>query len=81
MQRQVPKALDLREMPQAKRRPVPRLLREYDLLHTDLNQAIKTAYASGGDTMTEIGNYFGLHQSRISKIIRAAPARGGQDEA
>ncbi len=40
------------------------------------NQAIIAAYASGGYTMKEIGDYFGLHQSRISKIIRAAPGRG-----
>ena len=26
--------------------------------------------------MKEIGAYFGLHQSRISKIIRAAPGWG-----
>jgi len=31
--------------------------------------------------MEKIGDYFGLHQSRISKIIRAAPGRGCQAEA
>ncbi len=76
MQHKVPKALDLREVPQAKRWPVPLSLPEYDRRHADRDQAINAAYASGGYTMKEIGDYFGLHQSRISKIIRAAPGRG-----
>lgn len=33
---------------------------------------IAAAYASGGYTMREIGDYFGLHYSRISKILRRA---------
>ena len=81
MQHKVPNALDLREVPQAKRRPVPLSLPEYDRRHADRDQAIKAAYASGGYTMKEIGDYFGLHQSRISKIIRAAAGRAGQAEA
>lgn len=32
------------------------------------------AYASGGYTLTEIGEYFGLHYSRISRI--RAKAKG-----
>jgi putative transposase len=70
MQRKVPKDRDLREVPQAKRRPVPRSLPAYDRAHADRDQAIKAAYASGGYTMREIGDYFELHHSRISKIVR-----------
>jgi putative transposase len=81
MQHKVPNALELREVPQARRRPMPLSLPEYDLQHSDRNRTIKAAYASGGYTMKEIGDYFGLHQSRIGKIIRAAPGRGGQGEA
>lgn len=76
MQRKVPNELDLSEVPQAKRRPVPRSLPEYDGAHAERNEAIKAAYASGGYTMKEIGDYFGLHYSRISKIIRGAPGLG-----
>ena len=77
MQRKVPKDRDLREVPQAKRRPVPRPLPEYDRAHAERDQAIKAAYASGGYTMQQIGDYFGLHHSRISKIVRGVPQRGG----
>ncbi|MFB1490710.1 MULTISPECIES: transposase [unclassified Thiocapsa] len=73
MQRKIPQDRDLREVPQAKRRPVPRALPDYERAHADRNEAIKAAYAGGGYTMQEIGDYFGLHGSRISKIIRAAP--------
>ncbi|QVL48990.1 MAG: hypothetical protein KFB96_00110 [Thiocapsa sp.] len=78
MQRKIPQDRDLREVPQAKRRPVPRALPNYERAHADRNQAIKAAYASGGYTMQEIGDYFGLHCSRISKIIRAAPELTGE---
>ncbi len=43
-------------------------------------QAIKAAYASGGYTMQEIGDYFGLRHSRISEIIRDVPGRSGEAE-
>jgi hypothetical protein len=39
---------------------------------------IKAACASGGYTMQEIGDYFGLHHSRISEIIRDVPGRSGE---
>jgi putative transposase len=68
-------------VPQAKRQSVPRWLPEYDRAHTDRKEAIKAAYASGGYTMKEIGDYFGLHRSRVSKIIRGAPGRSGQVQA
>jgi REP-associated tyrosine transposase len=71
MQSRVPSRLDLREVPQARRRPVPRPLQYYDQAHADRNRAIKAAYASGGYTMQEIGDYFGLHLSRVSRIVRA----------
>jgi putative transposase len=81
MQRKVANELDVRDVAQAKRRSVVRSLPEYDGAHADRNEAIKTAYASGGYTMGEIGDYFGLHHSRVSKIIRGAPGRGGQVQA
>jgi len=50
-----------------------------DQTHADRDQAIKAAYASGGYTMQEIGDYFALHQSRISKIVRGVPRRSGEE--
>jgi REP-associated tyrosine transposase len=70
MQSRVSSRLDLREMPQARCRAVPRSLQYYDQAHADRNRAIKAAYASGG-IMQEIGDYFGLHLSRVSRIVRA----------
>jgi DNA-directed RNA polymerase specialized sigma subunit len=72
---------DLREVPLAKRRPLPRSLPEYERANPDRDQAIQAAYASGGYTMREIGDYFGLSQSRISKIIRPAPQLGSRTKA
>jgi DNA-binding MarR family transcriptional regulator len=34
------------------------------------------AYASGGYTMKEIGDYFGLHYSRISRLLKTNKAKG-----
>jgi REP element-mobilizing transposase RayT len=81
MQRKVPCNRDLREVPQAKRRPLPRSLPEIAGANPDRDQAIRAAYASGGYTMREIGDYFGLSQSRISKIIRPAPQLGARTKA
>lgn len=77
MQSRVPARLDPREVPQARRRPVPRPLEYYEQEYADRDQAIKAAYATGGYTMQEIGDYFGLHLSRVSRIVRANTAYGG----
>ena len=36
------------------------------------NEAIVLSYSSGGYGMKEIGDFFGLHYSRVSRIIREA---------
>jgi len=73
MQAKVPPRLGLREVPQARRRPLPQPLHYYDPANADRNQAIKAAYASGGYKMREIGDDFGLHLSRVSRIVRTQP--------
>ena len=70
LRRQVPDDRDLREVPQARMRPVPQPLASFAQQHVDRNSAISAAYASGGYTMKEIGDHFGLHYSRVSKIVR-----------
>lgn len=72
MRRKVPEDRDLREIPQAKARPVAKPLAHYARQHPDRDRAITAAYASGGYTLQDIGDYFGLHYSRVSKIVRAA---------
>ncbi len=51
VQRKVPQDRDLREVPQAKRRPARRSLPDYERAHADRNQAIKAADVNGGYTM------------------------------
>ena len=71
MRRKVPAGRDLREVPQAKVRPPAKPLAEYARKHPQRDHAIIAAYASGGYTMQDVGDYFGLHYSRVSKIVRA----------
>jgi REP element-mobilizing transposase RayT len=62
---------DLSEVPSSQRRPVPRRLAEYVETCHDRNTAIVTAYRSGAYTLKQIGDYFGLHYSTVSGIIKA----------
>lgn len=58
----------LSEIPRSQRRPMPRPLVEYEKRSLTRNEAIYAAYRSGGYNLQEIGNYFGLHYSRVSRI-------------
>ena len=69
---------DLREIPQARARPVAKPISAYALDYTDRDSAIAAAYASGGYTLKDIGDYFGLHYSRISKIVRQVEQAKGK---
>ena len=61
---------DLSEIPIIQRRPSPPGLGYYKQHYGDRDQAIASAYAGGGYTLKEIGEHFGLHYSRISRIVR-----------
>jgi len=74
MRRKLPPDRDLREVPQAKRRPTAMPLTEYARDHPQRNDAIVAAYRSGGYTLRDIGDFFGMHYSRVSKIVQAADA-------
>jgi putative transposase len=69
MQRKIDGKQDLREVPAAQRRKAPAPLEHYARKHTDRDVAITQAYASGGYAMKEIGEHFGLHYSRVSRIV------------
>ena len=60
---------DLSEVPTAHRRQIPKPLEHFARKHPDRDEAIARAYASGGYGMKEIGEHFGLHYSRVSRII------------
>lgn len=63
---------DLSEVPLKQRRPVPLSLAQYQQQSTTRNEAIVTAYHSGGYTMKQIGTFFNLHYSLVSRIIAVA---------
>ena len=61
---------DLSEVPLAQRRPPPKTLSEYEATSQDRNTAIANAYRSGGYTLKVIGEYFRLHYSTVSGIVK-----------
>lgn len=67
---------DLSEVPLAQRRKVPKTLHEYEREAASRNEAIANAYASGGYSMKDIGEYFGLHYSRISRLLNIEKTKG-----
>ena len=60
----------LREVPAVQKRQVAKPLAYYANKYSPRNAAIEKAYLSGGYSMKEIGDYFGLHYSRISRIMK-----------
>ena len=72
MQALVDSGKDLREVPLKQRRAVPKPLSHFSKSERSRDEAIVAAYASGGYSMKEIGDYFGLHYSYVSKIIGRA---------
>jgi putative transposase len=61
---------ELDEIPASQRRPVAKSLDRFQSENKDRNKAIVEAYRSGGYTLKEVGQYFGLHYSTVSGIIR-----------
>ncbi|WGV98263.1 transposase [Vibrio sp. YMD68] len=60
---------DMNEIPAKQRKAKPLSLKEYEANETSRNNAIVAAFSSGGYTQKQIGEYFGLHYSRISRIV------------
>lgn len=61
---------ELSEVPAVQRRPVPKSISDYETASKHRNEAIVAAYRSGGYTLKDIGEYFGLHYSTVSGIIK-----------
>ncbi len=72
MRQRIPQDRDLRELPQARQRPPAKPLDDYVRKKPERNDTIVAAYRSGSSTLRDIADFFGLHYSRISKIIQAA---------
>lgn len=60
---------ELSEIPISQRRVDPKALSYYAEKFKSRNEAIISAYASGGYSLKEVGEYFGLHYSTVSGII------------
>ena len=69
MRRKIEATQDLSEVPAAQRRKLAKPLEYFAKKHADRNEAIAQAYASGGYGMKTIGDHFGLHYSRVSRIL------------
>ena len=57
--------------PQSKPRPKAKSMQSYVKQSKTRNEAIEKIFSSGGYTMKEIGDFFGVHYSTISRIISA----------
>ena len=75
MQKLIGDDKDLSEIPMSQRKGVPESLKTYADIADNRDLAILNAYASGGYSMKEIGEYFGLHYSRISRILKKAKGK------
>ena len=62
----------LEDVPKLQRRAPAKSFASYERQFDDRNTAICQAYASGGYSLKEVGEYFGLHYSRVSRIISGA---------
>ena len=59
------------QIPKVQRRAVAKSLSAYEKQAKSRNEAIVNAYASGGYSYQEIGDYFDLHFTRVGRIVRA----------
>jgi putative transposase len=60
----------LEEIPSLQRRPTAMTLENYQICYGNRDIAIVKAYQSGGYTLKEIGQYYKLHYSTVSGIIK-----------
>ncbi len=75
MRGRIKKEQDLSEVPASQHRPVAKELSYYANKYPSRNDAIVAAYASNGYTLKEIGDYFNLHYSTVSGIVRNHKAK------
>lgn len=78
MQRRLSPDKDLSEIPAAQRRPPAKPLNHYARTYRDRDEAIREAFDSGGYGLKAIGEHFGLHYSRVSRIVNAGGKAKGK---
>jgi REP element-mobilizing transposase RayT len=69
MQSNINPLQDFTDIPSLQYTPVPLSLMDYKQQASSRDEAIRLAYASGSFSMNEVGNYFDLHYSTVSRII------------
>jgi len=68
----IPDDKDLREIPQLQKRPLAKRLTYFKESYGNRDVVIVKAFESGGYRMKEIGDYFDLHYSTVSRIVKRA---------
>lgn len=71
----------LEEVPREARRGQPRALAAFVEATSSRDAAIAAAYESGDYTLKEIGAHFGLHYSRVSRIVKTMRGNGPEEGA
>jgi REP element-mobilizing transposase RayT len=69
---------DLSEIPMAQRRKPAKSLDYYTQKYRERDDAIVSAYRSGGYSLKAIGDHFGLHYSRVSRIVATVEKAKGK---
>ena len=72
MQCKISSETNLDEIPRPQKRQIPNPLETYKDMMDCRDEAIVAAYRSGGYSMKEIAEFFDLHNSSVSKIIKRA---------
>ena len=62
---------DLSEVPSSQKRQLAKPLSHYENKYNDRDTTITEAYESGGYSLKNIGAYYNLHYSRVSRIVKA----------
>jgi putative transposase len=65
----VEQGVDLTEIPKVQRRLAVLTLNDYEKQNTHRNDGIIKSYLDGNFSLKEIGDYYGLHYSRVSRIV------------
>jgi len=70
MQQKISPEKKLTYIPQPHYMPIKCSIKEYDKKSFHRDECIRLAYASGQFSLAEIGEYFGLHYSWVSRIVK-----------
>lgn len=61
---------DLNEIPRTQRRAIAKSLDWYENNTGSRNQRVISAYASGDYSMKQVADWFGVHYSTVSRVVR-----------